>query len=703
MTVRRFLAALALIAAPLVAPFSCFGQAMQQAGPVVPGHAPVVLQNGYLMDGGAAAGGNAGTGIAELGLIARGTGAPPYVGQGSGPLGTNSCNYDAPVNNPGGYHYLCTSPNAQGGGLIAFGAAGGAPPLPLYFNINGTLYSYPGAGGPYLPIAGGTMTGPVQMAGTNNGVDIYANTLVTDGVTSNDVKFAAYANACAAVGGRLHLPSGRIAITGATSVTWTNCAFVGAEIPAGSTEAQGNGTEFVLTNQSVQPFICGYNVKVSGIAFYWPNQTGAVVYPPLFADDAVHGCGHWLLDNVTVVNAYIGFQQTAAPGWVDWKFSNSNLFACNADLSISSTPDGFSFSNVRVLPGAWLGMGGNATSVGTCASTQKVFHVTSGGSVSLTTTNLTVVGARYGFYVDSGGTVSESDINATWDVVGTIIDTSAGGVWSPAIKFSGINAVCATPATTWGSPNTGNASCFNMGSSGELDMNGFISAGSSGSFIATSGASVFITNSINDAIGGILDGADYYQVHVTAAAPVVSINGNKFSGNASTTNNQNAHVHGIVATASIASVAIQNNQFSFFQDEINVASASETTIIRSNSSSSTNGGSSITVTGSNTVNYGNNSWDKPPISAFTSASSCGGTTGTGQIMNGAFTGFIQVGGTTSVESCAFTLPFSTASTCVFTPSALLEISAVVSGLTWTVSMSSDLHGGQIFFNCSSGS
>lgn len=105
------------------------------------------------MDAGSAAGGNPGVGLSELLRVVRGNGSPPYANAGTGPLATNDCNYDAPIANPTGYHYLCFSPNALGGGLIAYGAGGGAAPLPLQFDINGTIFS---AFPPFRVIASGT-------------------------------------------------------------------------------------------------------------------------------------------------------------------------------------------------------------------------------------------------------------------------------------------------------------------------------------------------------------------------------------------------------------------------------------------------------------------------------------------------------------------------------------------------------------------
>lgn len=147
-----------------LAPVAAFGQgAVLQGGSVTPGHAPMYVTGGsqsqtIVQDSGPAAGGVNGLGISELLRVARGTGTPPYAGQGTGPLGTNDCNYDAPTNNPTGYHYLCLSANAQGGGLIVYGAGGVASQLPLYLSVNGAKYQFPftvgGIVGPNVSVVG---------------------------------------------------------------------------------------------------------------------------------------------------------------------------------------------------------------------------------------------------------------------------------------------------------------------------------------------------------------------------------------------------------------------------------------------------------------------------------------------------------------------------------------------------------------------
>lgn len=115
--------------------------ALLQAGPTAPGRVPMYTSSGtqqpVVQDSGPASGGASGVGLSELGLTVRAPGTPPFANAGKGPLGTNLCDYDAPTTNPTGYHYVCLSPNAQGGGLLAFGSGGIAAPLPFHFSVNG--------------------------------------------------------------------------------------------------------------------------------------------------------------------------------------------------------------------------------------------------------------------------------------------------------------------------------------------------------------------------------------------------------------------------------------------------------------------------------------------------------------------------------------------------------------------------------------
>jgi hypothetical protein len=152
MMIRKYPAIFATILAIVLAPTQVFAQsALLQGGPWAPGHAPMYIGQGstqpVLQDSGPAAGGGVGIGLSELLLAARGTGAPPYASQGTGPYGSNFCDYDAPTTSPTGYHFLCLSANAGGGGLLTYGYGGGASPLTLNFVVNGTAYPFPFSGG----------------------------------------------------------------------------------------------------------------------------------------------------------------------------------------------------------------------------------------------------------------------------------------------------------------------------------------------------------------------------------------------------------------------------------------------------------------------------------------------------------------------------------------------------------------------------
>lgn len=149
-------------------------QSVLQGGSWTPGRIPTYSTSGGIqpiVQSGAGANG-IGTAPSEISLIARGTGTAPYAGQGSGQYGTNFCMYDGPVTGSTGYHYLCLSANAQGGGLLTYGAANGAATLPLSFIVNGTTYQFPFSGG-----GGGGVVGPGSS--TIGHISCWANTAGT--------------------------------------------------------------------------------------------------------------------------------------------------------------------------------------------------------------------------------------------------------------------------------------------------------------------------------------------------------------------------------------------------------------------------------------------------------------------------------------------------------------------------------------------
>ena len=136
MRLARALIALAFLAVGSTA----WGQgAILQGGATTPGHVPMYVGQGtsqpVVQDSGSAGGGGPGLGLSELLQVNRTT--------GTGPMGSHSCFLDNPTTTPGGYHYFCLDANAQGGGLITYGAGGAASALPLAFNVNGVAYPFP--------------------------------------------------------------------------------------------------------------------------------------------------------------------------------------------------------------------------------------------------------------------------------------------------------------------------------------------------------------------------------------------------------------------------------------------------------------------------------------------------------------------------------------------------------------------------------
>ena len=132
-----------LFTLPFLLPNYALAQSVLQAGPSAPYRVPMYIgtpgqSQAIIQDSGPASGTGTNIGLNELLFSVRGTGTPPYANAGTGPLGTNVCDFDAPTTNATGYHYICFSPNAQSGTSIVVGFGGSATPLPLQFIVNGT-------------------------------------------------------------------------------------------------------------------------------------------------------------------------------------------------------------------------------------------------------------------------------------------------------------------------------------------------------------------------------------------------------------------------------------------------------------------------------------------------------------------------------------------------------------------------------------
>ena len=537
------------------------------------------------------------------------------------------------------------------------------------------------------------------MQTTTSGSVMYASAygVKADGVTSDDVAMKAATDACAAKGGMLILPPGKILLTGAAQITFQSCHIAGT----GAMSSPGNpgGTTFAMTSTTVTPFICGWGARLSGVMLWWPNQIDGVTFFPPFMTDGPTICGHITIDNVVVVNAYDWIKQ-GGNGYGDWKFSNITAWAVHDLLSLNNTGDSFAIVNIRLTPGPWL----NICEGQPCNSTVKAaldaaslnnsfLHVTNGPAVTLSVYGLNAEAWRYAILVDASGGLSGSVFDGAWDGIGTFIDTSSGGLYA-GNQFRGSGTIC-SHAIFNGGPDTGNTPCFNMGPNSSLVLNGWHSEAPRGDFIRANRGTVTVRNSQAFNVGSRNDGTDYCVLNMLAPA-IVTLANNDFAGT-----NGSTHSHGVCANVSVPlTMIVTDNSFTFFNESILTQTASNSpTRILGNSSSVTLAPTSVVITGTNQVMYANNVFDKPPLATV---SACG----TGPVSRGGVRGYFTTG-TGGTTSCSLTLPWTPfglgGGSCIFQASGnpLLSLSAGPSGTppTWAITFSTAFGGANVFYDC----
>lgn len=531
--------------------------------------------------------------------------------------------------------------------------------------------------------------GTLTTRGAINRTIFAAKDVTADGVTSDDVALAAAVTACGAAGGMLVLPPGQIKLTGATTITLRNCGIVGAQVPAGLSGQTGSyGTTILLTSTSVQPFQAASNWSISGVNFYWPNQTtGTTVYPPLIVP-VTNAQFDWFMDHVNIINAYDGITVTGGRFYI----SDSTFYACNDMIKSSSIGDQWKLTSIHWSPGPWnkITGGANAAALLTCSAQNTMIHLT-GPTNNMMIANSAAFAWKNGFLLDATATIGISDINLSLDYVGTFIDASSGGTWSQTIpvRMSGdcqINGAAVQ-----------NSTCFKFASTDGLwliDSN----IAAPGTLFTSTGASLRMDNSWASQIGFANDGAEYYGVNVTATAggTVLNITNSVFSGKSGST-----HSHGIATTPAISRLVLQNNQFGLLNDAVTAPAAAGTTLVQGNWSFTTQGTASLVLSGTNSVSYGTNFWDKPPAATL---GACGGA---GAAITGGVVGRITVGATNPTTSCDFTMPFVTSGiasgNCTaqdVTNGVVLTLSPAGSPATWTISSgATDIHGHLIAYRC----
>jgi hypothetical protein len=254
---RRFLfVGLPLLVIAGIAP----AQQMIQSGKPLPGHTGKWITNLTLGDAGPANGGPAGTGLTELNITSQLNNNLPF------------CINDAPITGP--YHQLCMG----AGGVISYGAFGGAPPQGLVFTINGSTYPFPGTG--QGNVLGPNVTAIPEIASFNN----VTGTLLRQGrgqVTDSLTGPVAPASEGAAVLGRSQ--------NGYTAQQIANWIFCNCTTAVSYDAIRGIGISTLGTSIDLVNGVAGYVMAQAPIA--GPYPTAVALFGMGIAD--VNGASVW--------------------------------------------------------------------------------------------------------------------------------------------------------------------------------------------------------------------------------------------------------------------------------------------------------------------------------------------------------------------------------------------------------------------------
>lgn len=229
----------------------------------------------------------------------------------------------------------CTSADVSKVIVIAGAAAANAPLKTAISSCSGSNYVLSVA-------AGSTVSGQLWGMGTDNSALL--NTLVTNNPKAT-----------------IMLPPGQI-LMDATQITLGNIALQGAGAGSNRGAAFANpgaqGTTMLMASATVQPFVITRGVKWSDTNFLWPGQSGIiatpVAYPPLFTDGPVIPLADFWFVRNGVMNAYDFYTQNAACGGAGTlRVLDSNIYAIRRFISACAVGETFSVNGSVFNPSVW--------------------------------------------------------------------------------------------------------------------------------------------------------------------------------------------------------------------------------------------------------------------------------------------------------------------------------------------------------------
>lgn len=435
------------------------------SGPFTPGHT-VRCQDGVcsvITDGGGAA-------------------APTQAGQGFltefNVMGT-ACWEDGYNNiglSPNGYHQLCVNPLAtidgDTGAFITYNSYGGANPLPLYFNINGTNIPFP-------PVATSIEVGTsIISGGIPNGLLYNAAGVLGNLATGNNEVLATNGSGIPGLTGTL--PSqvqGNITTTGTVSGgTWAS-SISGATLGSGGLNLSGNTISGNGTLSGSLTF-SGSNAYGTPASITLTNANGLPI-------SGISGLGTGVATALgNAMNASGGL--TTYGGTFAGTINGASLGASSLNLNGETISGNGTFSGT-------IGLAAGAT-VNSLAIAAISGSITNGHCVEFGSGN-TIVDA--GSACGSGGG-GGSVTSVGWNINST---TSSGifAVSSTPVTSSGtINL--ATSGTSGGVPYFSSSSIIS--SSGALTANALVIGGGAGSAPATTTTGTGVLTAIGNATNG---------------------------------------------------------------------------------------------------------------------------------------------------------------------------------------------------------
>lgn len=519
--------------------------------------------------------------------------------------------------------------------------------------------------------------------------------LDTSGTISDDARLQAAINSCAAVGGTVYLPAGNILLTGAAGTTDIhNCQIIGSGGPL-------DGTTIELTSTTVKPFTFGIGWSIRDVNFYWPNQTGTVVYPALFTADST--VVNFSLINDSVINAYTAIDFPAGGQVGIFWIRGGDWYAVHTLLQVASVIGSSDhLSDMHMGPDSWFDRCGGLTP--TCkgyvdagSTGNSVLHILNGGNVQFFWSNSADFDWRYGILEDNGGYVTSSRISIAWDGTGTILDTSAstspnGWNYSDRLDATG-HSLCGFHYNyTEDGASDAYYPCFNLGADTALYLNGGTWSSQS-DLIDMSGGWFAATGAVLQAARLGLT-SNIYVVNATGAAPMLNISDDRIDGYGGSPYIQGISVSGVTG---VGNYQITDNNFTGLASAVSMPTGSPE-IIAGNYSSDMDDTADVTFSdASYGVYWHDNAFEFPPAA---SVSACG----TGATVSGALSGVITVGATVPTTSCKLVLPFNppgeTAGSCVFSgvPTTIAAVAAAKPP-QWTLTFGADVHGDTVSYNC----